>query len=77
MQQQEAKRAAQKAAFDGAAATDPHIHYVAGGGKLASLGEAQYDATSGVGVHPTSIAHYRIGEYVASQIKALPDWEQQ
>jgi len=72
---QQAKRAAQKAAFEAVATMDAHIHYVEGDGKLASLGEAQYDATSGIGVHPTNIAHFRIGEFVASQIKALPDWE--
>ena len=75
-QAQDAKRAAQKAAFDEAAKSDPHLHYVEGDGKLASLGDGQYDATSGIGVHPTNIAHYRIGEFVAAQIKALPDWEQ-
>lgn len=58
-----------------AAATDPHIHYVSGDGKLASLGEAQFDATSGVGVHPSNIAHLRIGQFVAGQIRRLPDWE--
>ena len=72
---QDAKRAAQKAAFIQAAKSDQHIHYVEGDGKLASLGDGQYDATSGIGVHPSNIAHYRIGKYVASQIKALPDWE--
>ena len=72
---QRAKRAAQRAAFDRVSATDKHIHYVGGGGKLASLGEAQYDATSGIGVHPSSIAHYRIGKFVAARIKGLPDWE--
>jgi hypothetical protein len=72
---QAAKRAAQRAAFEQAAATDPHIHYVPGDGKLASLGEAQFDATSGVGVHPSNIAHLRIGQFVARQIRGLPDWE--
>lgn len=72
---QDAKRAAQKAAFDAAAKTDPHLHYVEGDGKLASLGEWAYDATSGVGVHPTNIAHYRIGKFVAANIQALPDWK--
>lgn len=65
------KRAAQKAAFDAAAKSDPNLHYVTGDGKLASLGDTQYDATSGIGVHPTSIAHLRIAEYVASSIKPL------
>lgn len=72
---QDAKRSAQKTAFVEAAKTDQHIHYVEGDGKLASLGDGQYDATSGVGIHPSNIAHYRIGEYVATQIKSLPDWE--
>jgi hypothetical protein len=72
---QQAKRAAQKAAFVEAAKTDPHIHYLGGDGKLASFGEGAYDATSGIGVHPTSIAHYRIGQFVADHIKTLPDWE--
>jgi hypothetical protein len=72
---QAAKRTAQRAAFEQAAASDPHIHYVSGAGKLASLGEAQYDATSGIGVHPTNIAHLRIGQFVAEQIRSLPDWE--
>jgi hypothetical protein len=70
---QEAKRAAQKAAFDAAAATDKNLHYATGDSKLASLGDAiaQSDATSGIGVHPTNIAHLHIAEYVASQIKPL------
>ena len=29
------------------------------------------EATGGVGVHPTNIAHLRIAEYVAAQIKPL------
>ena len=68
---QAAKRAAQKAAFDAAAATDKHLHYLTGDGKLASLGEGQYDATSGIGVHPTNTAHLRIAEYVAAHVKPL------
>jgi hypothetical protein len=34
-------------------------------GKLNSLGEVQYDASGGAGVHPSNIAHLRIAEYVA------------
>ena len=70
---QQAKRAAQKAAFDAAAKTDKHIHYLAGDGKLASLGDdvAQSDATSGIGVHPTNAAHLHIAQYVAASIKPL------
>ena len=67
---------AQKAAFDAAAATDPHLHYVEGDGKLASLGDLAYDATSGIGVHPSNIAHYRIGKFVAAAVAALPDWKE-
>ena len=37
---QQAKRAAQKAAFDAAAKTDPNLHYVTGDEKLATLGDA-------------------------------------
>ena len=69
---QQAKRAAQKAAFDAAARHDKNLHYVTGAGKLAGLGaEGQYDATSGVGVHPTNIAHLHIAEYVARHIRPL------
>jgi hypothetical protein len=69
---QQAKRAAQKAAFDAAAKTDKHLYYLAGDAKLASLGdEAQHDATSGIGVHPTNIAHLHIARYVAAHIKPL------
>eukprot|EP00040_Diaphanoeca_grandis_P025499 m.141305 g.141305 ORF g.141305 m.141305 type:complete len:818 (-) comp30178_c0_seq1:182-2635(-) len=74
-QGQQAKRQAQKMAFDEAAKTDPHIHYLTGDGKLAVLGEASHDATSGIGVHPTNLAHYTIGEYVGQYIQSLPDWE--
>ena len=48
-----------------------NLHYVDGDGKLASLGEAQHDACGGIGVHPSNIAHLRIAEYVADQIKHL------
>ena len=71
---QDAKRAAQKAAFDAAKKADPNIHYVTGGGKLASLNEQGYDehdATSGIGVHPSNLAHLHIGQYVAAQLKPL------
>ena len=44
---------------------------VEGEGKLASLGDAQYDATSGIGVHPSNMAHLHIGNFVADQVKAL------
>ena len=48
-----------------------NLHYVTGDGKLASLGEAQYEATGGIGVHPSNIAHMRIAEYVAEQVSPL------
>ena len=68
---QAAKRTAQKAAFDEQAKTDKNIHYMAGDAKLASLGEGQYDATSGIGVHPTNIAHLHIAQAVAAAVKPL------
>ena len=68
---QEAKRAAQRAAYAEAAKAGGHIHYVRGDGKLASLGEGQYDASPGVGVHPTNIAHLHIAQFVAAQVKPL------
>ena len=68
---QQAKRAAQKAAFDAAAKVDKNLHYLTGDGKLASLGEAAHDATSGIGVHPTNTAHLHIAQYVAAGIKPL------
>ena len=71
---QAAKRAAQRAAFDAAKKTDPNIHYVAGDGKLAGLnaqGYDEHDVTSGIGVHPSNLAHLHIGKYVAAQIKPL------
>lgn len=67
-----AKREAQKAAFRAASASDPNIHYVDGNNKLASLGmEHQYDAAAGIGVHPTSIAHIHMAEFVAAAIQHL------
>eukprot|EP00041_Stephanoeca_diplocostata_P023196 m.565100 g.565100 ORF g.565100 m.565100 type:complete len:818 (+) comp22240_c0_seq1:34-2487(+) len=69
---QVAKRAAQKAAFVAARASDPNIHYVDGDAKLASLGaEHQYDAAAGVGVHPTNIAHIHIAEFVAAAVRRV------
>ena len=68
LQGKEAKRAAQHAAYAEAAKADDHIHYVRGDGKLASLGEGQYDASPGVGVHPTNIAHLHIAQFVAAQV---------
>ena len=71
---QAAKRKAQKTAFD-ERIRDKHIHYVKGEGKLASFdalgSESRYEAAGGVGVHPTNIAHYRIGKFVAEQVKPL------
>ena len=74
---QDAKRAAQRGAMARAAAQGvKNLHYVGGDGKLASLGEAQYDATGGAGVHPSNIAHLRMAEFVADQLKPLlPDIE--
>ena len=66
---QQQKRAAQRTAFDAAAKTDPNLHYVDGDGKLLSLGDGWYDATSGYGVHPSSIAHLHIAQYVAGAVK--------
>jgi len=68
---QAAKRAAQLRAVQAAQATDKHLHYVSGDGKLASLGETQYDATAGVGVHPTNIAHLRIAQFVSDQLQNI------
>lgn len=68
---QEAKRQAQRTAVAEAAKTDPNLHYVEGDGKLASLGSSWYDATSGVGVHPTNVAHLHIAHYVATALKPL------
>ena len=48
-----------------------NLHYLTGDGKLASLGEAAHDATSGIGVHPTNTAHLHIARYVAAGIKPL------
>ena len=72
-QGQEAKRAAQKAAIDALVKDEGmrNIHYVRGDGKLESLGEAQYSATGGIGVHPTSIAHLRMAQYVAGELGRL------
>jgi hypothetical protein len=72
---QQGKRNAQRAAVAEAAKTDPNLHYVQGDGKLASLGSTWYDATSGVGVHPTSIAHLHIAEFVAAALKPLLEKE--
>ncbi len=72
--EQAAKRVAQKAAFDAVKKTDQNIHYIEGGGKLSSLTEQGYDehdATSGIGVHPSNLAHLHIGQYVASHLKSL------
>ena len=69
---QAAKRAAQRGAFEQQAKTDKNIFYAGGDGKLASFSPQQMtEATGGVGVHPTNIAHLRIAEYVAAQIKPL------
>ena len=71
---QTAKRAAQKAAFDAASKTDKNLHYLTGDGKLSSLTEQGYDehdATSGIGVHPSNLAHLHIAQYVAAHIKPL------
>ena len=68
---QQQKRAAQRAAFDSAARTDTNLHYVGGDGKLLSLGDGWYDATSGYGVHPSSIAHLHIAQYVAATLKPI------
>jgi hypothetical protein len=69
---QAAKRAAQRSAFDQQAKTDKNIFYAGGDGKLASFTPQQMtEATGGIGVHPTNIAHLRIAEYVAGQIKPL------
>ena len=69
---QAAKRAAQRAAVAQAQALGvKNLHYVAGDGKLASLGEARFDASGGAGVHPSNIAHLRIAEYVAAQLRPL------
>ena len=57
---QDAKRAAQRAAMAQAAAEG-----------VTTLSEAQYDATGGAGVHPSNIAHLRIAEFLAEQIKPL------
>ena len=71
-QGQQAKRAVQKAIVTKLQQEGlPNIHYVPGDGKLAALGPAMYDATSGVGVHPTNLAHDAIAEYVFQQIKGL------
>jgi hypothetical protein len=70
--EQQAKRAAQKSAVDALVkAGMKNLHYVTGGGKLDSLGEAQYEATGGIGVHPSNIAHMRIAEYVAKEVAPL------
>ena len=71
---QTAKRAAQKAAFDAASKTDKNLHYLTGDGKLSSLtaqGYDEHDATSGIGVHPSNLAHLHIAQYVAAHIKPL------
>jgi hypothetical protein len=69
---QQAKRAAQRSAVDALVkAGMKNLHYVTGDGKLASLGEAQYEATGGIGVHPSNIAHMRIAEYVAKEVAPL------
>ena len=69
---QDAKRAAQRAAMAQAAAEGvANLHYVSGDGKLASLGDMQYDVSGGAGVHPSNIAHLRIAEYLAEQLKPL------
>ncbi len=67
---QASKRSAQRAAVEAAQKSgDSDLYYLEGDGKLASLGEAQYEATAGVGVHPTNIAHLRIAEYVAKYLE--------
>ena len=48
-----------------------NLHYVNGEDKLASLGEAQYDASAGIGVHPSQIPHHRIAEFVAANVQPM------
>eukprot|EP00051_Salpingoeca_urceolata_P000226 m.33204 g.33204 ORF g.33204 m.33204 type:complete len:819 (+) comp10314_c0_seq1:107-2563(+) len=68
---QQAKRQAQQAVFAALRAEDPNLLYMHGDGKLLGLGsELWHEATAGIGVHPSSIAHLHIARYVHSQLKA-------
>jgi hypothetical protein len=47
------------------------LHYVTGEGKLGSDPLAAMESTGGMGVHPSSLAHLHIAEYLATHVKPI------
>lgn len=51
--------------------TIPNLHYATSKGKLGSDPAVAAESTGGMGVHPTSLAHLHIAQFVAAKLHEL------
>jgi hypothetical protein len=63
--------AAQSAAVTALSKTVPNLHYASGVGKLGDDPAVASESSGGIGVHPSTLAHLAIGEYVAGKVAQI------
>jgi hypothetical protein len=51
--------------------THPNLHYASSRGKLGGDPGVAQDSTSGMGVHPTQLAHLHMAQFVAARLSEL------